>query len=74
MMGKLGGIGKFGDYNESRYMRDYLIGNKIDKNELVREEELTTTKEIVNSFINILKLKELLKKYRIPIWYSTVVN
>jgi uncharacterized SAM-binding protein YcdF (DUF218 family) len=43
-------------------MRDYLLENKINKNELVLEEESTTTKENVINFINLLKLNELDKK------------
>ena len=60
-----GGIGRFGNYNESRYMRDYLLENKINKNELVLEEESTTTKENVINIINLLKLNELDKKTKI---------
>ena len=60
-----GGIGRFGDYNEARYMKDYLLENKVNENELVLEDESTTTKENVINFIDLLKLNKLDKKTKV---------
>ena len=51
-----GGIGLFGDYNESEYMKEYLLNKGIDKNKLILEDKSRTTKENNINVINMLNL------------------
>ena len=51
-----GGIGVNGDFNESEYMRDYLIEKGIDEDRIVIENKSTTTEE---NNLNVLKMLSL---------------
>lgn len=51
-----GGIGVNGDFNESEYMRDYLIEKGIDEGRIIIENKSTTTEE---NNLNVLKMLSL---------------
>ena len=54
-----GGVGVYGDFNESEYMKKYLIDNGIDENKIIVEDESTTTEENNLNIMNMLKLNEI---------------
>ena len=49
-----GGIGVNGDFNESEYMKKFLVANNIDESKIIIENESTTTEE---NNINIMMIK-----------------
>ena len=51
-----GGIGLFGNFNESKYMKEYLLNNGIDENKIIFEDKSRTTKENNINIINMLNL------------------
>ena len=51
-----GGIGLFGNFNESQYMSHYLIEKGINKNKIILEAKSRTTKENNINIINLLDL------------------
>ena len=51
-----GGIGLFGNFNESKYMKEYLLNNGIDENKIILEDKSRTTKENNINVINMLNL------------------
>jgi len=51
-----GGIGIFGSFNESEYMKEYLLNNGIDENKIILEDKSRTTKENNKNVINMLNL------------------
>ena len=51
-----GGIGVNGDFNESEYMRDYLIEKGIEEGRIIIENKSTTTEE---NNLNVLKMLSL---------------
>lgn len=53
-----GGIGVNGDFNESEYMKKYLISNSIDESRLIIENKSKTTEENNINVMNMLNLKE----------------
>ena len=53
-----GGVGVKGDFNESKYMYDFLIKNGIDKDKILIEDKSTTTEE---NNLNIMKMLNLEK-------------
>lgn len=52
-----GGIGINGDFNESEYMRKFLVDNNIDEYKIIVENQSTTTEENNINIMNILDLK-----------------
>lgn len=53
-----GGIGVNGNFNESEYMKEYLISNGIDESKIIVENKSTTTEENNFNTINMLGLKK----------------
>lgn len=51
-----GGIGVNGDFNESEYMKDFLVNNNIDENKIIVENQSTTTEENNINIMNMLDL------------------
>lgn len=51
-----GGVGLNGDFNESEYMKEYLIKNGVSKNKIIIEDKSTITLE---NDINVIKLLDL---------------
>lgn len=51
-----GGIGVNGDFNESEYMKDFLVNNNIDENKIIVENQSTTTEENNINIMNVLDL------------------
>ena len=60
-----GGIGLFGNFNESQYMSNYLIEKGINKNKIIIEDKSKTTKENNINTINLLDLKNTKKHLNI---------
>ncbi len=60
-----GGIGLFGNFNESQYMSHYLIEKDINKNKIIIEDKSKTTKENNINTINLLDLKNTKKHLNI---------
>ena len=60
-----GGVGVYGDFNESEYMKKYLIENGIDENKIIVEDESTTTEENNLNIMSMLKLNEIDKNTNI---------
>lgn len=60
-----GGIGLFGNFNESQYMSNYLIKKGINKNKIIIEDKSRTTKENNINTINLLDLKNAKKHLNI---------
>ena len=60
-----GGIGLFGNFNESQYMSNYLIEKGINKNKIIIEDKSKTTKENNINTINLLDLKNAKKHLNI---------
>lgn len=60
-----GGIGLFGNFNESQYMYNYLIDKKINKNKIIIEDQSKTTKENNINVMKILNLKNIDKSLNI---------
>lgn len=56
-----GGIGVNGDFNESEYMKKFLVDNNIDENKIIVENQSTTTEENNINIMNILDLKNVQK-------------
>lgn len=56
-----GGIGVNGDFNESEYMKKFLVANNIDENKIIVENESTTTEENNINIMNILDLNNVQK-------------
>ena len=51
-----GGIGLFGNYNESEYMKEYLLNKGINKDKLLLEGKSKTTRQNNINVMNMLKL------------------
>lgn len=60
-----GGIGVYGDFNESEYMKEMLLNNGIDENMILVENQSTTTEENITNSIEILKQGNLIENKRI---------
>ena len=56
-----GGIGVNGDFNESEYMKKFLVDNNIDEDKIIVENQSTTTEENNINIMNILDLKNVQK-------------
>ena len=56
-----GGIGAKGNFNESEYMMNYLIGHSIDKSKIIIENKSTTTEENNINILNILDMNSINK-------------
>ena len=51
-----GGVGLYGNFNESKYMKEYLLNNGIDENKIILEDKSRTTKQNNINVINMLNL------------------
>lgn len=60
-----GGIGVYGNFNESEYMKDILIKHGIKKEMILIEDKSTTTEENIINCLEILKKYELIKNKKI---------
>lgn len=67
-----GGIGLFGNFNESQYMSNYLIEKGINKNKIIIEDKSRTTKENNINTINLLDLKNAKKHLNIILVSQTI--
>ncbi len=56
-----GGIGINGNFNESEYMKNYLINNSIDESKIIIEGNSKTTEENNINIMNMLNLKSIYK-------------
>jgi len=54
-----GGIGVNGDFNESEYMKKFLVANNIDESKIIIENESTTTEENNINIMNMLNLNSI---------------
>ena len=54
-----GGIGVNGDFNESEYMKKFLVDNNIDENKIIVENQSTTTEENNINIMNMLNLNSI---------------
>ncbi len=55
-----GGVGVYGDFNESEYMKEYLLNNGVKEENILIENKSTTTEENIINSIEILKNNDLL--------------
>lgn len=55
-----GGIGVYGDFNESEYMKEYLLSNGVKEENILVENKSTTTEENIINSVEILKNNDLL--------------
>ena len=60
-----GGVGLNGDFNESEYMRNFLIEQGIDINNILIDDKSTTTEENNINICNILNLQNIDKTLNI---------
>ena len=60
-----GGIGINGNFNESEYMKNYLINNSIDESKIIIEGNSKTTEENNINIMNMLNLKSIYKQTNI---------
>lgn len=60
-----GGISANGDFNESEYMKNYLINNSIDERKIIIENKSKTTEENNINIMNMLDLKSVEKPINI---------
>lgn len=55
-----GGVGVYGNFNESEYMKEYLLNNGVKEENILIENKSTTTEENIINSIEILKNNDLL--------------
>ncbi len=60
-----GGVGLFGNYNESEYMYNYLIAKGLSKERIIIEDKSTTTKENNINVMTLLELDKINKNIKI---------
>ncbi len=60
-----GGIGLLGNFNESEYMKNYLVDKGINEKDMILEDKSRTTKENNANIIKLLKLDKIDKKTKI---------
>lgn len=53
-----GGIGKYGDFNESEYMKHYLMQHSIEESKIIVENKSKTSEENNLNIMNMLQLNE----------------
>lgn len=62
-----GGIGINGNFNESEYMKNYLINNSIDESQIIIESNSKTTEENNINIMNMLNLNSVDKPINIAL-------
>lgn len=60
-----GGVGVHGDFNEAKYMKEFLLNNGIEKNRILVENKSITTEENIINSIGLLKEKDLVENKKI---------
>lgn len=81
-----GGVGVNGDFDESEYMKKFLVSNDIDENKIIVENKSTTTEEnninilsmlnlnIIQKFTSIVLITHEIHLFRIILQWAKILN